>query len=412
MSDIMPYHTLNGIRVIDASTGIAGPYAGKMLADYGADVIKLELPAAPDYSRQAGAFPDGMPHPEKSALFLHLNAGKRGITLDISTPDGRRIFAELAAQCDVVLESFRPGQMAEWGVGYHDLRDVRRDIVMTSVTPYGQTGPHKDYEFTELTIFAAGGAMHREGLPDREPLRYGAEIAQYFSGTTAAAATMIALFGVAMHGEGEWIDISMQECFAGHPHQVGRRTPWIYGNEPDPRKPPRLAAAGMREPYAVGSFRCKDGYVSFLPLGSRMWPQLARMIDRPDLISDARFAAADDRTERREELEAIFQAWFDERSRMEVFAAGQREGLPCAPIMETGEALENEHFRERDYFVDLMHPDAGSLTYTGMPFRLSDMPATLNTPAPRLGEHNAEIYGDLLNITASELAELRAKGVV
>ena len=286
----MPYQTLTDIRVIDATTGIAGPYCGKMLADYGAEVIKLELPDAPDRSREAGAFPDGVPHPEKSALYLHLNAGKKGITLDTSTPDGKRIFTNLAAQCDVVLESFRPGQMAEWGIGYHDLLEGRRDIILTSVTPYGQSGPHKDYEFTELTIFAAGGAMHREGLPDREPLRYGAEIAQYFSGTTAAAATMIALFGVATHGEGEWIDISMQECMAGHPHQAGRRAPWIYGNEPDPRKPPRLAAAGMREPYAVGSFRCKDGYVSFLPLGSRMWPQLARMIDRPDLIDNPRYA--------------------------------------------------------------------------------------------------------------------------
>ena len=408
----MPYQTLTNIRVIDASTGIAGPYAGKMLADYGAEVVKLELPHAPDYSREAGAFPDGIPHPEKSALYLHLNAGKKGITLDPSTPDGRRMFTELAAQCDVVLESFKPGQMAEWGIGYHDLRDVRNDIIMTSVTPYGQSGPHKDYEFTELTIFASGGAMHREGLPDREPLRYGAEIAQYFSGTTAAAATMIALFGVVMHGEGEWIDISMQECFAGHPHQVGRRTPWIYGNEPDPRKPPRLAAAGMREPYAVGSFRCKDGYVSFLPLGSRMWPQLARMIDRADLITDARFATPDDRTERREELEAIFQAWFDDHTRMQVFAAGQREMLPCAPIMETHEAFDNPQFRERDYFVDLMHPDAGALTYTGLPFRMSDDAPTPNTPAPRLGQHNAEIYSNLLNITATELAELQAKGVV
>ena len=408
----MPYHILNDIRVIDASTGIAGPYAGKMLADCGAEVIKLELPDAPDFSRGTGAFAGGLPHSEKSALYLHLNAGKKGVTLDLSTPEGRRMFGELASQCDVVLESFRPGQMAEWGVGYHDLRDARGDIVMTSVTPYGQTGPHKDYEFTELTIFAAGGAMHREGLPEREPLRYGAEIAQYFSGTAAAAATMIALFGVAMHGEGEWIDISMQECFAGHPHQVGRRTPWIYGNEPDPRKPPRLAAAGMREPYAVGSFRCKDGYVSFLPLGSRMWPQLARMIDRADMINDPRFATADDRTERREELEAIFQGWFNEHTRMEVFAAGQREGLPCAPIMETHEAFDNPHFRERGYFVDLMHPDAGGLTYTGLPFRLSGDTPTRNTPAPRLGEHNAEIYGELLNMGGAELAELRAEGVI
>ena len=408
----MPYLALNGVRVIDATTGIAGPYCGKMLADYGAEVIKLELPTKPDTSRSVGAFPYDISHPEKSALFLHLNAGKKGITLDPSTDDGKRMFIELVGQSHIILESFRPGQMAEWGIGYDVLRQHRSDLVMTSITPFGQSGPHKDYQFTELTIFAAGGGMRREGLPEREPLRYGAEIAQYFSGTTAAAATMIAAFGVVMSGEGEWIDISMQECMAGHPHQIGRRAPWIYGSEPDLRKPPRLAAAGMREPYAVGTFRCKDGFVSFLPLGSRMWPQLARMIDRPELIDDPRYQSSDDRTDRRTELEAIFQRWFDEHTREQVFAAGQREGLPCAPILDTDEALANEHFRSRDYFVELAHPDAGSLTYTGMPFRLSDIAAAPNTPAPRLGQHNPEIYGSLLNITAPELARLRAKGVV
>ena len=276
----MPYQTLTDIRVIDATTGIAGPYCGKMLADYGAEVIKLELPDAPDRSREAGAFPDGVPHPEKSALYLHLNAGKKGITLDPSTEDGKRIFTELASQSDVVLESFRPGQMAEWGIGYHDLRQNRSGLVMTSVTPYGQSGPHKDYQFTELTIFAAGGAMHREGLPDREPLRYGAEIAQYFSGTTAAAATMIALFGVATHGEGEWIDISMQECMAGPP------TP---GRTPRPldirqrARPPQAAAPSRRRHARTlrGRLIPLQGRLCKLPAARLAHVAPARPHDRP-----------------------------------------------------------------------------------------------------------------------------------
>lgn len=408
----MPFLALDGIRVIDASGGIAGPYCGKMLADYGAEVIKVEHPIDGDPARAVGAFPHGVPHPEKSALFLHLNTNKKGISLDLSTPDGIQIFTALIRQSHIVLESFRPGQMAEWGLGYHTLKQHRSDLVMTSVTPFGQSGPFKDYQFTELTIFAMGGGMHREGLPDRQPLRYGAEIAQYFSGTAAAAATMIAVFGVAMTGEGEWIDISIQECMAGHPHQIGRRTPYVYGNEPDLRKPPRLAAAGMREPYAVGTFRCKDGFVSFLPLGSRMWPQLARMIDMPELIHDPRFQSADDRTDRREELEAIFQAWFDEHTRYEVFAAGQREGLPCAPILDAGEALQNEQFRNRAYFLDLMHPHVGTLSYTGLPFRLSDVDMADAAPAPLLGQHNAEVYGGLLGMAHADIAALSQRGVI
>ncbi len=409
----MTYFALDGIRVLDTTSGIAGPYCGKMLADYGADVIKVEHPSGGDSTRSVGAFPSDAPHPEKSALFLHLNRSKKGITLNLSTKQGQRMFAELARKCDVLLESFKPGQMAAWNIGYHDLRPHRPSLVMTSVTPFGQSGPHKDYEFTELTLFATGGGMHREGLPEREPLRYGADVAQYFSGTTAAAATMTALFGATMCGEGEWIDISMQECMAGHPHQIGRRAPYVYGNEPDLRQPPRLAAAGMREPYAVGSFRCKDGFVSFLPLGSRMWPQLARMIDRPDLIDDPRFRTSDDRTTRRLELEGIFQAWFDDHTRAEIFAAGQREGLPCAPILDVSESLHNEQFQERNYFIDIQHPDAGSLTYTGAPFRLSETPSAADaTPAPRLGQHNAEVYGELLGIHTADIAALQQQGVV
>jgi len=254
--------------------------------------------------------------------------------------------------------------------------------------------------------------MHREGLPDREPLRYGAEVAQYFTGTVAAAATVTAVFQAAMNGQGEWIDISMQECMAGHPHQIGRRLPYIYGGETDPRKPPRLTAAGSREPYAVGTFRCNDGFVSFLPLGPRMWPNLTRMIERPDLLEVASYQTPEGRTDRREEIEKIFQEWFDRHSRAEIFHAGQSEGLPCAPIQTTGDALENEQFKSRDYFVDLAHPEAGVLTYPGLPFLYSDMPRSEPVPAPTLGQHNAEVYGDLLGLRERDLVRLQERGVV
>ena len=390
----MPFQVLQGIRVVELATDIAGPFCGKLLAEYGAEVIKVE-PKTGDPSRLRGPFPKGEPHPEKSALFLHLNVNKKGVTLDLEEPSDREPFRKLIEGSHVLIESGKPGKLDSLGLGYEDMRRVRPDLVMTSVTPFGQTGPHSGYEFAELTVFATGGAMHREGFPDREPLRYGGEMAQYFAGTAAAAVTTAACVKSASTGIGEWIDLSIQECMAGHPHQIGRRTPFAYAGELDPRREPHVpfAGFGVREAYAVGTFRCRDGYVSFLPLGPRMWPGFAVMIGRPDLPKDPRFITPEDRLERHGELEAMFQEWLDRHSRDQVFTAGQKAGLPCGPVLTVDEAMSDRHFRDRKFFVEIHHPDAGRLTYPGPPFRLSNADRNSPRAAPRLDQHKRELLG-------------------
>ena len=408
----MPLLALEGIRVIELATDVAGPFCGKLLADYGAEVIKVEPPDSGDPSRRAGPFPGGSPHLEKSALFLHLNTNKAGVTLDLSAEAGQDILKRLVERSQVLIESHKPGRLEAMGLGYQALQKLRPDLVMTSVTPFGQTGPSKDDEYTELTVFAAGGAMHREGIPSREPLKYGAQAAQYFAGTSAAAATTAACLGAALTGRGEWIDVSMQECMAGHPHQIGRRAPFAYAGEVDVRKDPHTPYFGGREPYAVGTFQCRDGYVSFLPLGPRMWPNITRMIGRPELVDDPRFASAQQRVDNREALTAIFQPWLDSHTRTEVFEAAQDAGLPGAPVLTTGEVVADEHFSARGFFVDIDHPDAGTLTYTGLPFTISNTPATPPAPAPRLGQHTDEVLEKVLGVGADERQELRRHGVI
>ena len=390
----MPFQILEGVRVVELATEVAGPFCGKLLAEYGAEVVKVE-PKAGDPSRLRGPFPGDKPHPEKSALFLHLNVNKKSVTLDLEEPSDRALFQKLIEGSHVLIESGKPGKLDSLGLGYEDLRRVRPDLVMTSVTPFGQTGPHRDHEFTELTVFATGGAMYREGVPDREPLRYGGETAQYFAGTAAAAVTMAACLKSASTGLGEWIDLSIQECMAGHPHQIGRRAPFAYAGELDPRREPHAPFAGFggREAYGVGTFRCKDGYVSFLPLGPRMWPGFAAMIGRPDLPEDPRFIRPEHRLERHGELAAMFQEWLDRHSRAQVFAAGQEAGLPCGPVLTVDEAMADRHFGDRDYFAEVHHPDAGPLRYPGPPFRLSNADRSPPRPAPRLGRHNGEVLG-------------------
>ena len=408
----MPFLALEGIRVIETATGIAGPYCGKLLADYGAEVIKVEQPLVGDPSRSQGPFPDGVPHREKSALFLHLNTNKKSVTLDLESPGAPDLFRELLIRCHILIESGRPGAMDSLGLGYDQLREVRPDLVMTSITPFGQTGPYRDYEFTELTVFATSGAMYREGLPDREPLRYGGEMAQYYAGSAAAGVTMAACLRSCLDGLGRWIDISIQECLAGHPHQLAYRAPYVYSGESDSRRNPHEPTAAGVESFGAGTFRVGDGYVSFLPLGARMWPNFARMIERPDLVDDPRFDTPEGRAENHSELASISQAWLGSHTRAEVFAAAQDAGLPGGPVLTAGEVLENSHFAQRGYFLDIDHPDAGTLTYTGMPFRLSEVPLTPASPAPRLGQHNSEVLGGLLGLTGSQISGLRSQGTI
>ncbi len=408
----MPFLALQGSRVIETAEGISGPYCGKLFAEYGADVIKVERPGDGDPSRGRSSWPSHSDDIEKSPLFLHLNRGKRGVTLDLETDAGRSLFRQLVSNADVLIESSAPGYMDSIGLGYESLRELNPGLVMTSVTPFGQTGPHKDYQYTELTIFATGGAMFREGRSDREPLKYGGEMGQYFAGTAASAATMGAYFRAFMTGQGEWIDISLQECIAGHPHQIGRSAPFVYAGESDPRNNPRQGTSETRETYGSGTFKCKDGFASFLPLGARMWPNLARMIDRPDLLDDARFTSIEGRAAHNGELESLFQDWFDSHTRAEVFAAGQREGLPCGPVLTPPDVLADPHFNERGSFLRIDHPRAGTLRYTGHPFRLSAMDQFEPKPAPLLGQHNLEVYSGLLGVGEDDLELLRSEGVL
>ena len=321
----MPQVALDGIRVLELSDGIAAPYCCKMFSDYGADVVRVDTL---DSSPTSTLNDDNV---EEVALYLHLNANKRSVALDLESERGRGLLRDLALQCDAVVESMSPGVAEGLGIGYETLSAQRPDIVMTSVTPFGQNGPYRGWSYTELTVFAMTGAMNREGLPNRYPLKYGGEIAQYFAGTAAAAATMAALTGATFSGVGDWIDISIMEVMAGHPHQIGRRAPFAYSGEVDRRTEPRTSSAGGREPYAVGTFRCKDGYVSFLPLGSRMWPNISEMIGQPELQRDPRFSTPEGRTENRHELEEIFQSWLDAHTRMEVFDAAQEGGTAGRP---------------------------------------------------------------------------------
>lgn len=408
---------LAGLRVIELAEFIAGPYCTKLMSQYGAEVIKVEKPGSGDSARRTGPFPQDTPHPERSALFLHLNTDKKGVTLDIQAPSGQEILRDLIRHSTVLVESYAPGTMASLGLGYQELKEINPSLVMTSITPFGQDGPYSDYEATELTLFAMGGAMLREGLPHREPLKYGGYMGNYFVGNVAAAGTMAAALNSLLSGQGEWIDVSILEALVGHTHQISRRLPYAYSEAAAPGQCRAASQEGVpgvppSDGYARGTHRSKDGHVTFLPLGARMWPGIVDMMGMPELLEDPRFSTMEARREHRDDWDSIFLPWMLEHTSYEVFAAGQAAGLPVAPVLTPPQVMEDPHFRERQYFVELDHREAGRHTYPGVPFKLSRSPGRIEAAAPLLGEHNQQVFGELLGLSSQELSHLRSAGII
>jgi len=402
----MAIGALDGITVLDLGTDIPGPYCAKMLADYGAEVIKIEDPAGGDPARRAGPFPGDIPHPEKSGLFLHLNTNKRSVTLNLKTATGRDILLDLVKRANVVIENGLPGAMDNIGLGWEDLAEVNPKLVMTSITPFGQEGPYRDYAAEEITVFAMTSRMYTHGQPDREPLRFAPDIAWFQVGQTAALATMGAIMAQERFGIGQRVDISALEALVGN---VDARTIFytISGQEPLPRSQTRQTVSS-----AAGVLPCLDGYVLLIAGGERFFRRLLRAIGHPELAQDPRFATPAARAEHRDEFDAIFLPWILERTRREIFQQLQAYSVMCAPIMTVDEAFTDPQEVARDFFVEIDHPAAGRLLYPGAPFIMDETPWSVRRPAPLLGEHNEQVLCGELGLSKQELLALASQGII
>ena len=396
---------LEGIRVLELARNVAGPFAGNLLADYGAEVLKVEPPTG-DPARLAGPFPGDDPHPEKSGLFLHLNTNKRSITLDPSTAEGGDLVRRLAAGVDIVIEDFAPGQAAQWGFGWETLSEGRADLVMASITPFGQSGPYRDYLGTEITLQAIGGPLINTGHGEKEPLKLGGNVAHYHAGVTTAFAVMAAQLRAELDGEGDYIDISVQQCQAGF---RDRRTIFVTaasytGTARNRPVPGARLATGVRE--------CRNGYVNVM--AGRSIDSLLILIERPDLFAVVEPDVPPNQQPATviETLETAYGEWLMEHDKHDVIARGQELRILCGAVLTIEDLLTDPHYRDRDVWDTLEHPVAGALEYPGAPLLMSASPRSEPRPAPLLGEHNEAVYGDELGIDRDELTRLNAAGVV
>jgi CoA:oxalate CoA-transferase len=390
--------TLGDVRVLDLSEDIAGPFCTKLLAGLGAEVIKVERPGFGDVSRRAGPFPGDAPHPEQSALFLYLNTGKKSITLDVASQTGAAILRSLAQACDILVESFPPGYMGRFGLDYAALERLNPGLIYTSVTPFGQSGPYRDFKGSELIAQALGALMQTVGLPDREPLKIGGNATLYTTGLSAFSATMIALYARGMEGSGQHVDVSAMETVAVA--QIHSSIHHQFGRTPTRRESPLVQA--------------KDGWVSpGLERGVRQdtWPSVCELIGRPDLKDDPMFNTPEARREHQQDLLKILGGWIATLPKEEVYHIFQELRSVAGYVATVEDLFTSRQLTARQFFQVIDHPCSGEAMYPGAPFRIQG-DTWRQTRAPLLGEHSMEIYGGHLGFSLEDLARLRGAGII
>lgn len=404
----MPEQPLSDVRVLDLTWYIAGPYCTKLLADYGADVIKVERPGEGDPARKLGPFFEDDPHPEKSGLFLHLNTNKKSITLDLKDQWGKRVIKELVREADVLVEGFSPRVMPSLGLDYQTLEHINPKLVMTSISSFGQTGPYRDFKASELIIYGMGGAMFCNGLPDDPPLKKGLRVTEFQGGIMAAVATMMALLLAREAGVGQHVDVSLMETQLGTiDRRMSQLLSYQYNKAVTYREDP-LARRG----FPFGIYPCDDGYFELAATGA-LWPAVGKMMDMPELIEDPRFSdvLAQQTPGHREQFDEIWYPWIMARTKKEIVAKGQEAGALCGPLVTMQEVLNDPHFRERGFFREIDHPMTGKVIYAGPPINTSQMPWMVRIPAPLLGQHNEETYG-MLGYSTEDIVSLKDRGLI
>lgn len=396
---------LAGLRVIEWAQFMAGPFCARLLADLGAQVIKVEEPFIGDRSRREGPFPGDIPHPEKSGLFLYLNTNKLGITLNLKNPHGAKIFQELIRAADFLVEDFPPGILQEMSLGYEDLKEINPRLIMISITPFGQTGPNKDYKAHDINIMAAGGMAYVSGDPEREPVIFAGAQSEYQAGLNALVGGLCALYYREFTGLGQQVDISKQEAIiAILEHAIP-----TYSFQGQIRK-----RSGNRHPatHPSSNYPCKDGYVMINPATDLQWKAFVEWMGNPAWTLDPKMDDRQYRVEHADEIDEKVIQWLSQKTKKEIYYGGQERHLPFTPLFDIKEVVESAQFNAREFFVETEHPEAGKVKMPGSPCKLSETPSKIYRPAPRLGEHNEEIYCGSLGYLREDLIKLRGAGII
>ena len=391
---------LDGIRVLELAQVVAGPFCGTLMAEFGAEVIKTEMPGRGDDLRRLGPSEDGT-----SYWFAVDNRNKKLLTLDLHQPAGQEIVRRLVARCDVVLENFRPGVLERWGLGWEDLHAINPRMVMARVTAFGQTGPLRQGPGYAAIGSAFGGTWYVNGPADRPPSRPTPVYPDYMTGLFTAFGVLAALRHRDATGEGQWIDASLYESA----FRVMEYTTTLYGRRKVVRERGGLQHAG----WPGGAFETHDGrWIVFTAPAQHLFERLCVMLGQPDLSKDPRFASSEERPKNIPVILEMATAWFKDRAFDEAVEGLKAHDIPHSPIMSMADIFADPHYREREMIIDVMAEGLGALPQPGVTPKLAATPGRVTHAGPALGRHTDEILSDVLGMSAAQIAELRAAGVV
>ena len=408
---------LRNYRILDLSRIWAGPYCTKLLADMGAEVIKMESmrvydshrgPVSP--AKGIVSYPGAEPGEEpwnRNGWFNCLHMSKYGITLELTEDAGRRVFETLVSISDVLIENFRQGSLARLGYTYHDLRRFRPDLIYVSMPAFGNSGPWKGYLAYGIGQEQLSGMAHMTGYPGEGPMKSGINHGDPITGSHAAGVVLAALRHRRRTGEGMFIDVSQQESAVA---LIGAEVLayQMTGKEPERR--------GNHSPYFAphNAYRCtgEDRWVTIATTTDEQWRRLAIIVGGESLAADAGFATASSRLTRQDELDKLIGAWTGSREAYAICQQLQEAGVPSSPVMSGPDLLADPHYAERGTFVKVNHRQVGEKMYPGIPWKMSATPGQVRWPSPTLGQHNHQIYGELLGMPHHDILALETQGVI
>lgn len=390
---------LSGVRVVDLSRLLAGPLCTMMLADMGADVIKIEPLAGEDTRYIAPPY-----IADESAYFLAVNRNKRGITVDLERPEGRDLALRLIAGADVVVENFRPDAVARLGLDYESVCKVNQEIVYVAISAFGESGPHRDRPAIDLVFQGLSGMMSITGEEHGPPLKPGTPVADVTAGMLAAYGTVLALYSRAQTGRGQKVELSLLDSIIAH--QLTALSYFLATGKNHPR-------LGTASPFLVPaqSFATSDGFVNVAVVNNKFWRKLCAALKAPELAEDERFRSNPLRIQNRAELTLILSGMFAGKTTAEWLRILGEAGIPTSPIRTHEELCADPYMQESEMLVELEHPSAGKIRVTGVPVKLRSTPGSIRRPPPRLGEHNREVLREA-GLSEQEIAALTEAGVI
>jgi len=402
----MFYKVLDGVKVVEFGNFISAPFCAKILADLGAEVIKIEDPRCGDSSRRAAPFLHDIPGLENSGLFQYLNMNKLGITLNPVAAIGAEIFSVLLKSADVFVENNPPKEMKQLGLTYRFVKEINPRIVMTSITPFGQTGPYKDFQSCELVSAHIGGVGYismREGDISKEPIKLPAHLFNFQAGLSAAVATLSSIFRQSNTGLGEQLDVSEQESVIQNLNSSIAR--YAYGGQ----IMARTDAAG-HAPFHI--LPCKDGFICAAFVEEAEWRRFVEVMGHPEWADNELFKDFASRAKYWDALKPLMVEWTMQYTEEEIYRRSQEKAVPLGAVRTAHQVLEDKQMAARQFFVDIESENTGKLTFPGVPYRFSEIQKEAPSPAPLLGQHNEDIYCGRLGYTKRDLNRLKEAGVI